>query len=283
MSAASTFLPEPVTVIVSALLYKRRLAEMLLDVVLIAVAYYGAYRLRFEGGAPAAYMAVYQSTLGLVIALKISAFGLMGVYRGAWRYSGIVDLYRILGAIVFSSAALFWYMRWRVPLLAYSNILYIDALLTTALVLAARLSFRSLEMLRSRLRRAGARVAIYGAGDGGEMAVRELRNNAVHGLQPFCFLDDDPRKHGERIHGVPVLGGLDALAVVAERHGVRRVLIATNTPPAMATPKCASRIAGVLGDNIATRSPRFKPARSSAVARRCTRSPSSAYVNSRRP
>src|SRR5204863_7789454 len=108
----------------------------------------------------------------------------------------------------------------------HSNILYVDALLTGALVLTARLSFRSLEMMRTRLRRTGARVAIYGAGDGGEMAVRELLNNSVHGLHPFCFLDDDPLKHGERIHGLPVFGGLEALAVVAEQQGASRVVIA---------------------------------------------------------
>jgi len=223
---------KPVTVVATELLYKRHLAAMLLDVVLVAVAYYGAYRLKFEGGAPPEYMTVYEETLGLVIAIKICAFGVMGVYRGAWRYSGIVDLYRILGAIVLSSALLFGYMRWRVPLLEHSNILYIDGLLTATLVLAARLSFRSLEMMRTRLRRTGARVAIYGAGDGGELAVRELLNNAVHGLHPFCFLDDDPRKHGERIHGVPVVGGLDSLAYVAEHHEVRRILIATKKLPA---------------------------------------------------
>ncbi len=221
----------PVTVLATELLYKRRLAEMLLDVVLVAVAYYGAYRLKFEGGAPPEYMGVYEATLGLVIAIKISAFGIMGVYRGAWRYSSIVDLYRILGAIVLSSAMLFAYVRWRVPLLEHSNMLYIDALLTAALLLTARLSFRSLELMRRRLRHGGERVAIYGAGDGGELAVRELLNNAERALQPFCFLDDDPRKHGERIHGVPVLGGLDSLMYVAEHHGVRRILIATKKLP----------------------------------------------------
>src|SRR5205085_7130613 len=109
---------KPATVLVTALLYKKRLAEMLLDVVLVAVAYYGAFRLRYEGGAPPGFMAAYQATLWIVIALKISTFGLFGAYRGAWRYAGMVDLYRILGAIVASSTALFAYMHWRVPLLA---------------------------------------------------------------------------------------------------------------------------------------------------------------------
>jgi UDP-GlcNAc:undecaprenyl-phosphate GlcNAc-1-phosphate transferase len=222
---------KPATILATELLYKKRLAEMLLDVVFVAVAYYGAFRLRFEGGAPPGFMAAYQTTLGLVIALKISAFGLFGVYRGAWRYAGIVDLYRILGAIFASSIALFAYMNWRVPLLATSNILYIDALLTAAFLLVGRLSFRSLELVRKRLQRHGVRVAIYGAGDGGELAVRELLNNAELGLQPFCFLDDDPRKRGEQIHGLPVLGGLDDLAFIAERHGVRQILIATTKLP----------------------------------------------------
>src|SRR5439155_773761 len=84
------------TVVVTELLYKKRLAEMLLDVLLVTGAYYGAYRLKFEGGAPPAFMAAFESTVGLVIAVKISAFGLLGVYRGAWRYTGLEGLYRIL-------------------------------------------------------------------------------------------------------------------------------------------------------------------------------------------
>jgi len=216
-----------VTVLVTELLYKRRLAEMLLDVLLVTGAYYGAYRLKFEGGAPPAYMQAFESSVGVVIALKISAFGLLGVYRGAWRYTGLEDLYRILGAILLSSAALFAYVRLMVPVLAASNIPYIDLLLTAAFVLTSRLSFRSLEMARSLLHRKGERILIYGAGDAGELALRELFNNADLSLQPVCFLDDDRRKHGARIHGVPVVGGLESLALVVERYDVRRILIGT--------------------------------------------------------
>jgi UDP-GlcNAc:undecaprenyl-phosphate GlcNAc-1-phosphate transferase len=216
------------TVLVTELLYKRRLAELLLDVLLIAVAYYGAYRLRFDNAAPAAHLAEYQATLGLVIAVKVTAFGLFGVYRGAWQYTGMGDLYRVLGAIGLSLAALYGYVQWRVPILADTpSILYIDALLTAALVLTARMSFKSLDTVRKRLRHKGDGVVIYGAGDGGELAVRELRNNAELGLHPVGFLDDDVRKHGGRIHGVPVVGGLDSLESVVRRLGVRRVLLGT--------------------------------------------------------
>ena len=218
---------KPATVLATALLYKRRLAAMLLDVALVAVAYYGAFRLRFAfDGPPLGMMNLYHHTLWLVIAVKVVVFGAFGLYRGAWRYTSMIDVYRVLAAVLVSTLLLFGVASWRQPALAATNVFWIDALLTGALVLAARGSFRSIELLRGRLSR-GARVAIYGAGDGGELALRELRNNAALGLKPFCFLDDDPHKRGERIHGVPVVGGLDRLATVATRDGVRRVLIAT--------------------------------------------------------
>src|SRR5206468_515694 len=80
---------------------------------------------------------------------------------------------RIVGAIVISTVAILVYAEWRVPALARSHsVIYIDALLTAALVLTARLSFRSLEELRKSLQVAGERVLIYGAGDGGELVLR---------------------------------------------------------------------------------------------------------------
>ena len=215
------------TVIVTSLLYKRRLAAMLLDVALVAVAYYGAFRLRFAAGAPVGLMDAYHFTLWLVIAVKVVVFGAFGLYRGTWRYTSMGDVYRIIAAIGVSSLVLFGLAAWRVPTLAATNVLWIDALLCATVMLATRSSFRSLELMRRRLSQRGERVAIYGAGDGGELALRELLSNGAHGLKPFCFLDDDPHKHGERIHGVPVVGGLDRLATVATRDGVGRVLIAT--------------------------------------------------------
>src|SRR5207245_346495 len=95
--------------------YKRRLAEILLDVGLVALAYYGAYRLRFDGLLPADYARAFEATLGLVIAIKVTVFALCGVYRSIWRYAGIVDLYRIVGAIVISTVAILVYAEWRRP------------------------------------------------------------------------------------------------------------------------------------------------------------------------
>jgi len=220
--------PTRFTLLLGNLVYKRRLAEILLDVVLVALAYYGAYRLRFDGLLPAEYARAFEATLGLVIAVKVTVFALCGVYRSIWQYAGITDLYRIVGAIVISTLAILLYAEWQVPALARSHsVIYIDALLTAAVVLTARLSFRSLEELRKSLQVTGERVLIYGAGDGGELVLRGLLINQVLNMQPVCFLDDDPRKKGLRIHGLPVVGGHASLDWAVERYAVTKILLGT--------------------------------------------------------
>jgi len=217
-----------VMLLVRNLLYKRRLAELLLDVTLVTLAYYGAYRLRFDEALPPDYVLAFQSTLGVVIAVKVTALGVLGVYRGAWRYVGMVDLYRVLGAVLLSSAAIMAYAEWRVPALARSHsIVYIDALLSAALILTSRLSFRSLETIGQWLRVKGDRVLIYGAGDGGELILRALVNDSALNLRPACFIDDDPRKQGANIHGVPVVGGRESLALAVQRYGVQKIVLGT--------------------------------------------------------
>jgi len=217
-----------VMLLVRNLLYKRRLAELLLDVTLVTLAYYGAYRLRFDEALPPDYVLAFQSTLGVVIAVKVIALGALGVYRGAWRYVGMVDLYRIVGAVLLSGAVIMAYGQWRVPALARSHsIVYIDTLLSAALILTSRLSFRSLETIGKWLRVKGDRVLIYGAGDAGELILRELVNNDELNLQPTCFIDDDQRKHGANIHGVPVVGGRESLALAVQRYRVRKIVLGT--------------------------------------------------------
>src|SRR5438093_8648333 len=71
------------------------------------------------------------------------------------------------------------------------------------------------------------RVLIYGADDAGELTLRELRNHAELGLRPVCFVDDDTRRHGAEIHGVPIVAGFDSLAWVVNRYKVDKIVIGT--------------------------------------------------------
>jgi UDP-GlcNAc:undecaprenyl-phosphate GlcNAc-1-phosphate transferase len=73
----------------------------------------------------------------------------------------------------------------------------------------------------------GRRVLIYGAGDGGELLLRELRNNRDLNLSPIGFLDDDPAKSGKVIHGLRVFGGNGDLVSVCTQHEIDEVVISS--------------------------------------------------------
>jgi UDP-GlcNAc:undecaprenyl-phosphate GlcNAc-1-phosphate transferase len=107
----------------------------------------------------------------------------------------------------------------------------LDWLLLTVLICGSRMSFRVLgEALRGP--RPGARpVLIYGAGDGGELALRELRNNPALAREAVGFIDDDRAKAGTRIHGVPVLGALEEIEALFRAHRVDQVVVASRKIP----------------------------------------------------
>jgi UDP-GlcNAc:undecaprenyl-phosphate GlcNAc-1-phosphate transferase len=104
----------------------------------------------------------------------------------------------------------------------------IDGVLMFVLLAGSRLAFRLFrQMLPAVGAQDGRRVLIYGAGDGGELLLRELRNNRELNLSPVGFLDDDPAKNGKVIHGLRVFGGNGDLASVCAQHEVHEVVISS--------------------------------------------------------
>jgi UDP-GlcNAc:undecaprenyl-phosphate GlcNAc-1-phosphate transferase len=102
-----------------------------------------------------------------------------------------------------------------------------DWLLIVILLSTSRVSFRLLgETLRPESGHY-QRVLIYGAGDGGELMLRELRHNPALRREAVGFLDDDRSKAGSRIHEVPVLAGLDQIAAVLAEHRVGEVIVSS--------------------------------------------------------
>lgn len=215
-----------VTLLISDLLHKRRAFEVVLDLILFAVAYEVAYLLRWDGNPPADQSLLFERTLALVVVAKSVAFGLMGVYRGHWHQISTADAHRIAKATLLGSllsvAALVLFF----PSAGFARgVLVIDALVVMLLVTGARLSFRSLEMVRHSLHQEAVPTLIYGAGRAGEMVVREMVSNPALMLRPVGFIDDDRTKHGRLVHGYPVLGGVEDLARVVGPRGVRKIVI----------------------------------------------------------
>jgi UDP-GlcNAc:undecaprenyl-phosphate/decaprenyl-phosphate GlcNAc-1-phosphate transferase len=211
--------------------YKRRIFEVLSDVVIIVLAYYGAFLLRFDGALVFPHYQVFYNSLPIVIALQLAAFLVLGLYDGLWRYTSMSDLSRqlraVAGAWIVSVLAIVFVFR----LESFSrSVLILDAIILMVGVSGTRISLRFLRSWANRVQPnegAGRRVLIYGAGDGGELLLRELMQNRELGLWPVGFVDDDPQKQGRVIHGVRVLGSLERLVEVAKEQRVDEVVIST--------------------------------------------------------
>jgi UDP-GlcNAc:undecaprenyl-phosphate/decaprenyl-phosphate GlcNAc-1-phosphate transferase len=217
-----------VTPIVADFMYKRRVAEVLLDLCLITLAYYAAYRLRFEGGEFLQNFESLRRTMPIVLAAQLLAFFGVGVYRGMWRHFGLNDTVVVVeGALAGSACA--WLVIVSLPMfISYSRTVFaIDFVLVVGLVTLSRASFRLIAEFVQRRRRGGSRVLIYGAGDGGTLAVRELLSLRDRDAQILGFADDDERKKGSRVAGYRVLGDGEALRELVASGGVDAIVVSS--------------------------------------------------------
>jgi UDP-GlcNAc:undecaprenyl-phosphate GlcNAc-1-phosphate transferase len=207
--------------------YKRQVGMVLVDTLLIGLAYFAAYRLRFEGSY-AAEEQRFVASLPIVLVCQLAAFALLRIYQGVWRYTALSDLIRLVQGVTLGTAAAVVALVLLQRFEGYSRAVFVlDWMLLLLFVSASRLSFRVFSELFRGQQAGLRRVLIYGGGDGGVMALREMFNNPVLGRSPVGFIDDDRSKQRTVIHGVPVFGGLDDLAGIADRLGVEEVVIAT--------------------------------------------------------
>lgn len=217
----------PVTLLVSDLLYKRRAFEVILDLILFAVAYQAAYLLRWDGTPPLEQEFLFESTLAAAVVAKSVAFGLFGVYRGgSWHRISIADVHRLVMAAAAGSLLTVAVLAFFFPGGFFSRSIFVlDGMLVALLAVGARASFRSLEMVRHSLDQVGVPTLLYGAGSAGELVVREMLANKDLSFRPVGFIDDNQAKRGRLFHGYPVLGGIEELEKLVRRREVRSIVL----------------------------------------------------------
>ncbi len=164
--------------------------------------------------------------LSLDLLITPVVFYFVGLYQGYWKYASLVDLLRLARAILYRTIALI-VLFYALGFYGLSRaVLIIGTVLLLVLTGLCRLTprFHS-EFFSSRYRATGLRTLIIGAGDTGELLLREIKK-APGEYNPIGFIDDDREKAGAKIHGVPVLGDRGALERLIEEHGVREVIMA---------------------------------------------------------
>jgi len=211
------------------LVYKRRVAEVVLDLLIASACYYAAYRLRFED--PEDFMknfGNFTSSFPLVIGVQMVAFFVVGVYRGVWRHFGMNDALVITRGIFFGALTSQLFILYVYRFFSYSRTVFaIYAGLLLISMTLARASLRLAGEFIQRQRQSGRRVAIYGADDGGTLALSQLSRREDEFMRVLGFVDDDPRRAGARIGGYPVIGNFRALEVLINTRSVDLVVIAS--------------------------------------------------------
>jgi UDP-GlcNAc:undecaprenyl-phosphate/decaprenyl-phosphate GlcNAc-1-phosphate transferase len=210
--------------------YKRRIFEVLLDVILILLAYWGAYAVKFGALSGSTAWKLFLRTLPVLVFVKMASFLVMGVYRGIWRYTSLDDLIVFAKAVVLSSVLSVLAVLFAFRFEGFSRTVFIiDGILMFMFLAGSRLAFRLFRQVIPVARSSeGRRVLIYGAGDGGELLLRELLNNRALKYSPVGFIDDDPAKSGKLIHGLKVYGGNGDLNSLCRQHEVDEVLISSS-------------------------------------------------------
>lgn len=207
-----------------------------LDVALLVGAHLLAYNIRFEGGIPPFQWQNIRSVLPLFITLKIVIFYLFGLYRGMWRYTGITDLLNVFRASLLATVIAFGGLTVFNRFAGFSrSVFLLDGIFTFLFIgglrMALRLYYQQKASFTFALGRAagGSRrknLLIIGAGDAAEKVVREIQDNKSLPYRVVGFLDDNPSKIGQRIHGIPILGPIAELHEFVIKAKPQELLIA---------------------------------------------------------
>jgi FlaA1/EpsC-like NDP-sugar epimerase len=209
---------------------RHRIWQLVADGCLVALAWYLAFELRFDSGTPVFYETLFRRTILVVIGIKLAVFVISGFYDRWWRYVSTRDMWRIVYGVALASVLAYVavYLISPVPTVKLPRgIAALDLLLTLALIAGSRLFARTLMERPTRgIVARGKEVLVVGAGDAGQLVIRELQRNPQLGYTPIGLIDDDKRKKNLRVHGVRVLGTTADMPHILRDNRPDEVLIA---------------------------------------------------------
>ncbi len=209
-----------------------------LDALLVALAYYGAYLVRWNPGELEAELTYFSFSVLVVVVAKLLAFVMGGIYGPRWHHFNLEDGLHVaraslLGTLIATAALV---LVDRVGL--SRGVVVIDFLLCTSLIVGSRLFFRFIEGATGRWSREGTPVVVLGALDEADLALRELRRHRDPRLRPVAVADPAHARPRGRMGAYPLYGGLVALENALHDTGAGAVVLISrgreggqSTPP----------------------------------------------------
>src|ERR1700733_5090095 len=214
-------------IVQNAIVAYRRILIVIVHVGLWTLSLFGAFLLRFDFQIPQAYWHLFWLWLGILLAIKIPCHFWFGLFHGLWRYTGARDLLALIKASSLSTLLFAAVVSMLGPKGFPRSIYTIDWLTGIMVVGGLRFGIRTLREIfaapKGEQREDRPKILVVGAGDAGELLVREIARTRRY--QAVGIVDDDARKHGEHIHGVPVLGTIDSVPELVRHLEVSEVIV----------------------------------------------------------
>ena len=203
----------------------------LYDFVAVAASYFLALWLRFDfvfSRIEARYLESFARFIPFYAVFAVFVLWLFRMYRTLWRYIGLRELVRVIEASLLLSlihAIAITLIFSRMPVSYYIGGAMIQLLLLTGI----RFAYRVLDFWRRKRiqsREAKDRVMLIGAGNAGQMILRDMMSDAGSPEKAVCIIDDDPNKRGRYLEGVPIVGGRDDILDSVKKYHVDKIYLA---------------------------------------------------------
>ncbi|ACB86060.1 polysaccharide biosynthesis protein [Natranaerobius thermophilus] len=219
--------------------YIKRGIQVLVDMYLFNLAFIMALLFRFDGFVPEEYLIMYQDSFWWITAVFILTCIVFRLYHRLWSYASIHDVI-VLGTAITIGSISVYAATVALDMMFPRSIYLISLFLNLVFLGGYRLGFRVLNIykrfglspLKKQKPKNRKNVLIVGAGDAGNMALKELNQHQLDlSVNIVGFLDDDQEKQGCRVNGVKVLGSTDELVKISKKKDVDEVVIAMPSAP----------------------------------------------------
>ena len=186
------------------------------------------FELRVNTLARSGYVEMYFRMAVVYTVVTLVIFSLFRLYRSLWEYASVEELTLIVYAVVAADVALCLIQHpfgIRLP----RSLPVLNLFFLTVGIGGVRYLYRLLRHAHNRPSRKRVPVMLIGAGAAGAMVLKEMEHSARSDRKVVCIIDDDVRKHGSFLMGVPVVGGREMIPAAAEKYHVSDILLAVPT------------------------------------------------------
>lgn len=214
---------------------------MSFDYIAIHLAYFLALWFRFDcrfSQIPVGYINGYLCSIIIYAFVSILIFWFFGMYKGVWSFVSYPEVLRFSLGSAISSLLYFFvftFFVYRMPLSYH----VFGAFFQLMLIISIRVSYRVLNYFKAfaagRNDETYDRVMLIGAGNSGQMILRDIRATDAIKEKVVCVIDDNPNKWGRFLEGVSIVGGRDEILNCVQKYKVNKIYLAI--PSATASQK----------------------------------------------